>query len=167
MERYFKEFYKELGTELNYFVPAVQDDLVSLLTSPFTKNQYFQAYSHKNKQGKLPLFLANSYLTAAEYFEVIDQQTESMLVPYGEGEDLITQLNGDQTIADYGRLMRKAQHYSVNVYDYDYEKQRLIEEDGLVSLMNGPIWALKKGAYNEDYGVDIKNNSTFGDFLSI
>ncbi|OLN22433.1 CRISPR-associated helicase/endonuclease Cas3 [Domibacillus antri] len=166
MERYFKRFYKKFELDLDYPVSKIQNDhLVGLLTRPADENDYKSAYTRQSGKGQLPLFLANSYATAADYFQVIDQRTDTVLVPYGEGQKLIAELSGDQSIEDYGRLMRKAQQFSVNIYAY--EKQQLIQEDGLVSLMNGTIWALREGAYDKKYGLNINNSSSPGDFLSM
>lgn len=161
MDRYFQEFYTGFASDLNYFVPKLKKEMTELLTVPRNANSYRQAFIHKhNRKKDVPLFLLNSYGTAAEHFRVINDLTTSVIVPYGGGKEIIAELNGSNSIADLSRLLRSAQQYTVNLFNH--EKQILSENDGLVALLDGKIIALKEGAYNEDYGVDVENESGFG-----
>ena len=47
---------------------------------------------------------------------MIAEQTTDILVPYGEGNDLILDLNGEFYENEYLKLLRKAQPYLVSVY---------------------------------------------------
>lgn len=47
---------------------------------------------------------------------MIAEQTTDILVPYGEGNDLISGLNGKLYENEYLKLLRKAQPYFVSVY---------------------------------------------------
>ncbi|MEW9701839.1 CRISPR-associated helicase Cas3' [Paenibacillus sp. SI8] len=157
MDRYFKEFYTEFSTRLNYTVPKLKKDMTELLASDRKHNSYFLAYYH-NKKENLPLFIINSYRTAAENFHVIDNQTTSVLVPFGdEGKDIIVRLNSNETIEDLSRLLRKAQQYTINLFSYELDQ--LSQNDGVVSLLNGKILALKETAYSSEYGLDLENES--------
>lgn len=86
MERYFQEFYTEFESSLNYFISKLGEDMTDLLSSPRMENKYYQAYRQRHQEA-LPLFLVNSYKTAAEHFEVIDSHTTSVIVPFGEGQE--------------------------------------------------------------------------------
>jgi CRISPR-associated endonuclease/helicase Cas3 len=163
MERYFKEYYIEFESDLNYFIPKLKKDMTDLLSVSRNENSYAIAYYHNNGKGNVPLFVVNSYQTAAEHFRVIDNLTTSVIVPYEEGEDIIAELNGSQSIEDLSHLLRKAQQYTVNLFDF--EKDQLIKNSGLVSYLDGKIIALKKGAYNDEYGLDANNESSFGDAI--
>jgi CRISPR-associated endonuclease/helicase Cas3 len=160
MEKYFKEYYTEFESNLNYFIPNLKKDMTELLTVPRKDNSYRQAYFYKHgKKKHVPLFIVNSYRTAAEHFRVIDDLTTSVIVTYGEGNDIIAELNSSRSIEDLSRLLRKAQQYTVNLFNY--EKEQLIKNDGLVSYLDGKILALKEGAYNDEYGLDVQNESGF------
>lgn len=161
MEHYFKRFYKTFGMELDYHLPPLHTNQVSLLTQLSVKNDYKTAYARQEGNGPLPLVLANSYGTASAHFQVIDQQTVDVIVPYKDGKDVIASLNGNQTIENYGQLMKKAQQFSISLYEY--EKRQLEEEGGLVWLMNGTVLALSDGAYDKEYGVNLWNNSRLDD----
>ncbi|WP_195572562.1 CRISPR-associated helicase Cas3' [Paenibacillus sp. 1001270B_150601_E10] len=160
MERYFADYYLELKTDLNYHIHTLKKNMTELLfESKRDADSNYQAYFNE-KEEKLPLFIANSYGTAAEHFTVIDDHTASVIVPYGEGEDIIAKLNGGGSIEDWSRLLRRAQHYMVNLYRYEID--HLDRSGGLESCLDGKVLVLKEGAYSEQFGVDIENDSPMG-----
>ncbi|WJE61139.1 CRISPR-associated helicase Cas3' [Bacillus mycoides] len=159
MKRYFKEYYTEFESDLNYFIPKLKKNMTELLSVPRIENSYRTAYLHKHAKKEIPLFIVNSYRTAAEHFNVIDNLTTSVIVPYKEGKDIIVELNGSNSIEDLSRLLRKAQQYTVNLFNY--EKEQLIKNDGLVHYLDGKILALKESAYNDEYGLNVHNESDF------
>ncbi|WP_019912989.1 CRISPR-associated helicase/endonuclease Cas3 [Paenibacillus sp. HW567] len=160
MEKYFKGFYTELASSLNYSIPKLGKEMTTLLSCSRKENTYYQAYYNQHKAA-LPLFLVNSYKTAAEHFQVIDNLTTTMLVPFGdgpeEGKDIIADLNGQQSIPDLTRLLRKAQQYTINIYSY--EKELLSKSGSLVAYLDGKVLALKEGAYHNEYGLNLENDS--------
>lgn len=162
MEKYFKEFYAELKNDLNYYIRPLQTYMTNLLISTRNESDYHKAY--KAKYGKeLPLFIVNSYGTAAEYFEVIKDLTTTVIVPYKEGKEMIATLNSNPSISELDRLLKVAQRYSVGIYDY--EKEHLLKNEGLESYFDGKVYVLKEGSYDKEYGLNIENDSQF-EFLS-
>ncbi|WP_110926330.1 CRISPR-associated helicase Cas3' [Bacillus massiliglaciei] len=159
MNRYFQEYYQQLESDLHYYIPKLRKNMTELLTVSRGQNEYRNAYKFKHER-EIPLFLVNSYKTAAEQFQVIDHLTTSVIVPFGEGEDIIAELNSFGSIENLGNLLKKAQKYTVNLYSY--ERDQLIKNDGLASLWDGKILVLKEGAYNKEYGVDIQRESNLG-----
>lgn len=156
MKNYFQAFYDGLSTSLNYHVKKLDNHQINLLMQKRADNHYCKAYKHQNKK-ELPLFLVNSYGTAAQYFQVIDQQTTTVLVPFGEGEEIIADLNGNETIEDLSQLLRKSQQFTINLYKHELEE--LERNGGLETVFNEQLYVLKKGAYNDEYGVDLENES--------
>lgn len=156
IKRYFQEFFKAFETDLNYYIPKLGKQMTELLGADRANNDYYQAYRSKYKEC-LPLMLANSYKTAADHFHVIKDMTIAVIVPYKEGVEIITQLSSYQMIDDFSRLLRKAQQYTINLYQYELDT--LMKNNGLVSYLDGQILALKEGAYNEEYGLDLENDS--------
>ncbi|NBJ69475.1 MULTISPECIES: CRISPR-associated helicase Cas3' [Clostridia] len=157
MERYFQEFYLAFGNDLNYFIPALKKDMMELLTAPKNSFSYVQAYRSKYN-AEIPLFITNSYRTAAEHFCVIDNQTTSVIVPYeDEGKEIITELSGNISMEDLGRIMRSAQHYTINLYKYELDL--VMKNNGLVSFFDGKIYALADSAYNSEFGFDVEGDS--------
>ncbi len=163
LKRYFKEYYTQFKSDLNYFIPKLKKDMTELLASSRNESSYRQAYYHKNGKKDVELFIVNSYQTAAEHFRVIDDLSTSVIVPFEDGKDIIAELNGNQSIQDLSHLLRKAQQYTVNLFNF--EKEQLTKNDGLVSYLDGKILALKEGAYNDEYGLDLNNESGFGNVI--
>lgn len=159
MTHYFQRFYMDVEPLLDFNVSKLDVDMTKLLFAGYEDNKYFQAYCLNNRQ-RPPLFLVNSYRTAADHFRVIENLTTSVIVPYEEGKEIIAELNGAERIDDFGRLMRKAQQYTINLFSY--EKEILDKNNGLESCLDGQILVLKDGAYNEEYGLDLKNDSWTG-----
>lgn len=156
MERYFKEYYTDLESDLNYFIPTLKKNMTELLAAPKKIYSYYQAYV-QNKREHLPLYIINSYKTAAEKFSVIENMTTSVIVPFGdEGKEIIAELASDQTIDDLSNLLRKAQQYTINLYQYEVDI--FDKNEGLVSFLDGKILALKEGAYNEEFGLVVDND---------
>lgn len=163
MTRYFQEFYGELSVNLHYHVKKINMNMTELLMQKRAQNNYCRVYKDRYKK-ELALFLVNSYGTAAQYFQVIDQPTTSVIVPYGKGSEIVADLNGNQTIEDLGNLLRKAQQYTVNLYKHELDQ--LEQNGGIDTVFDNQLYVLKDGAYNAEYGVDLENESgTAGYFL--
>jgi len=149
---YFQSYYDEMKKDLDYSIPALQKNMFDLLQG----GAYKQAYSHK--EGKaFGLMLDASTKTAASYFKVIDNQTTSLLVPYGdEGREFIAEFNGEITPKDMTSLLKKAQKYTVNVYQYEFD--RLNQGDNIHLLLDGKLFCLNEKAYDINYGVNIEGD---------
>ncbi|WP_342477070.1 CRISPR-associated helicase Cas3' [Paenibacillus sp. FSL H7-0350] len=156
MKQYFQEFYTELAANLNYHIPKLQLEMTELLSADREHNSYHQAYFGEH-DASLPLFLHNSYKTAAENFQVIDSITTSVIVPYGKGKEIIADLNGQHSIEDLSRLLREAQQFTINLFNF--EKDVLGKNNGIIAYLDGKILALKEGTYSKEYGLDLKGES--------
>ncbi|GAE28761.1 CRISPR-associated helicase/endonuclease Cas3 [Halalkalibacter hemicellulosilyticus] len=151
MHEYFSQFYRKMDTSLSYFVSEVEKDMTRLLMSLAQENSYV-SYYQKKIGTRFPLLLNGSYLTAAKHFQVIDQNTTSVLVPYKEGSGIIANLNSAELIDDLSKELKKAQQYSVNLYPNELEQ--LKKENAIVMHLDGMMYELKEGWYSEEYGVD-------------
>ncbi|WP_459965874.1 CRISPR-associated helicase Cas3' [Paenibacillus sp. JCM 10914] len=162
MKRYFQEFYSESESELDYRIPKLGISMTSLLFASPRYNKYLEEYQNQNK-ARPPQFLMNSYRTAAEHFRVIDSPAKTVLVPYEDGKEIIAELNGAGRIEDLTKLMRRAQAYTVNLFEH--ELRRLDRSGGLESCLDGKVLVLKDGAYNDEFGMDVENESWSGELL--
>ncbi|MBQ9165862.1 MAG: CRISPR-associated endonuclease Cas3'', partial [Oscillospiraceae bacterium] len=97
------------------------------------------------------LVLGQSFRSAGVVFQVIDQKTETVLVPYGEGRELIAQLAGAHSMEEEIFLLRKAQAYSVSLFENVI--RRLNAENALVPVGETGAVALREGYYDDDGGV--------------
>ncbi|SES30025.1 CRISPR-associated helicase/endonuclease Cas3 [Salipaludibacillus aurantiacus] len=155
MTRYFQEFYTDLESELDYYVPRVEKNMTDLLFWDRTQSDWVKSlYSKYNHPPKT--YLVTSYGTAAEHFSVIDNLTTSVLVPYEEGKEHIADLNGYETIEHFSQFMKQAQHFSINIYSQ--QKQDLEKQGALVSFLDGAVLALKEGFYSDEFGLDIRED---------
>lgn len=164
---YFKQFYqrmdatRELDYPLNHLGSSIT--MVNLLCKNLKNpDGYAEAYARKN-HCQLALIMKNSPETAAKYFQVIDDVTQSVIVPYGRGREIIAQMNGAQSVGNLGQLLREAQHYSVNLYSQDAKK--LDQKKQLEPLFDGLAFALNESSYNDKFGVDI-DGSGGGSYIS-
>ena len=147
IELYFRRFYEELALELDFPIRGLEKSLYELI---FTKNTW---------QAKgVPVRLQSSFRTVADYFEVIEANTESILVPYGEGKNLIVSLTSEERV-DYKVFMKQAQQYSVNVFP---QELRILQQENLIRKVDFGVfqlWIALDSAYDEQYGLSIKGEA--------
>ncbi|MEQ6388192.1 CRISPR-associated helicase Cas3' [Bacillaceae bacterium S4-13-58] len=159
MDKFFKEYYLSFISNLNYPISKLGIDMNQLLNANKAENSFSRAYKSKHGE-EIPLFIRNSYKTAAEHFHVIENQTTSVIVPFKEGKEIIAELNGANSIEDLSKLMRKAQQYMVNLYKHEMDK--LTQNGGLISYFDGSILAITDGAYDQEFGLNVNNDSQMG-----
>ena len=98
-----------------------------------------------------PLVLRQSFRTANRAFAVIPQATTPVLVPFGDGEALISALCSQISMPEQIRLLRKAQSYSVALYDNMFH--RLRDAGALYAVGETGALALAPGFYDAQGGV--------------
>lgn len=157
MERYFQEFYTDLRQDLDYHIPNLDVKMTDLLFNDRSESEWVSSLLSKRNVAPAT-YLVTSYRTAAEHFKVIDNLTTSVLVPYQDGEEIIADLNGDESHDDLSRVMKKAQHYTINIYSH--QKQELERLGALVSYLDGSVLVLKDGFYDQEFGLDIEDEGT-------
>ncbi len=91
---------------------------------------------------------------AGEAFEVIPDNTKSILVSFGEGSRIIAELSGSHSPRERRLLLKKAQAYSVSVYENTYE--RLSREGALCMLGDSGVVVLREGYYSNEVGVSVE-----------
>ncbi len=158
--------------------PDIADDVALDLNTPELIQDYFRRYFYQrrgvmsyavtdhgvdntlldmlgsNKNATTELHfpqLAQSFASANGAFKAIDSPTTSVLVPWGEGKDLIAQLCCCNN-PGYGRLLlRKAQRYAVNIFEQEFRK--LDGQNALHRIADSGILVLAEGFYDADLGV--------------
>lgn len=103
-----------------------------------------------------PLYLKQAFKTVGEKFKVIDAETISVIVPYGEGKKLILDLNGGADLGKKYELLRKASGYTVNIFYH--ELLRLQEQNGVIWIDSVGVWAVNEGFYDEEIGLKENGN---------
>ncbi len=159
MREFFAFYYRKMGTNLNYHVRQVDKEMTKLLFCLAEENSYVA--HHQKKYGKrFPLILNGSYKTAAEYFNVIEEKTFSVIVPFGSGRGLIQELNSSERIDDLAKFFRTAQQYVVNLYPQEHAQLR--RQGALVGHIENMICELKENWYSDEYGIDLLGESGMG-----
>lgn len=139
---YYRVLYQRTpGGHHDYPVPKQPYTLFSLLA----RNEYFP------EERPSPFYFRQAFRTAGDRFEVFDQGTTDVIVPYGKGAALIPSLCGEKAKRDprlLKTLLEAAKPYTVSLYPYQID--RLSEEGGLIPLEGG-AWGLN-GHYDEQSG---------------
>ena len=147
MELYFKYYFYDRAGCMDYPVDKKQigrdDTLLNLLSD------------NKLNSGKdAALFLKQSFKTAGDAFKAIDAPTYSVIVPYGEGEELITQLCGlskEFEAKAFYACLKKAQKYSVNVFPNVWKMLR--EQGAIIEIQGEGVFYLDECYYSLEFGL--------------
>ncbi len=98
--------------------------------------------------------LAQAFRTAGKAFAVFDGDTTDVLVPYGDGKELILtlgELRLPYDLLQVQALLEKAKPYTVSLYPW--QKKKLEKERALIPLCGGSILALQEGYYSPVTGL--------------
>lgn len=152
MERYYKYYFYERRAQMNYTIGKPHSDktLFDILAG---NREAADAFSSRNDY-PANLMLKQAFKTAGEEFQAIDENTTGILVPYEEGKNLITLINGTCSLSELKKYLKEAQQYSVNLYETD--RRKLEQMKALVWLKDKTILALREGFYDEDVGVSFE-----------
>ena len=160
MKRYFEYYFYQRSDEMVYQIGTKgEDNLLNLLSDNcrnkgasdkkrgMLKNNILRAYDF------YPL-LMQSFKSAGRAFQAIDAPTRAVIVPYGEGRDLIASLCGEWNPKEMYCTLAKAQRYSVNVFPNVWKQ--LQENQALQEVQAGlGIYYLKDGHYTDEYGLSV------------
>jgi len=155
MNLYFSYYFYDRADEMDYPVTEKQagrcDSLLNLL-SDNPKNIY------RITNG---LNLRQSFKTAGKIFKAIDAPTKAVIVPYGEGKNIISKLCADPEPAKAYMLLKQAQQFSVNVFPNVWHK--LNEKDAIIPIQNGEaIYYLDERHYSDTFGISIEEVGSLG-----
>ncbi|MFA5985149.1 MAG: CRISPR-associated helicase Cas3' [Methylococcaceae bacterium] len=147
MARYFDYYFYERADQMAYPLTAQEagrtDSLLNLLSE------------NKSNIGKnAPLYLKQSFMTAGAAFKAIDAPTYSVIVPYGQGKELIKDLSGIPKQFDAKRYfvcLKQAQKYSVNVFPNVWKK--LLEQQAVIEIQGEGIYYLDERYYSPEFGL--------------
>lgn len=145
MKLYFSYYFYSRAAEMDYPVSprqaGRQDSLLSLLSD-----------NCRNIARTKPLQLRQSFGTAGKIFQAIDAPTQAVIVPYGEGKEIIAGLCAAFDPAKAHQLLKRAQKYSVNVFPN--VMQKLKEVQAVRPVQKGEeIYYLDGRYYSQDFGL--------------
>ena len=104
----------------------------------------------------------HSFKSAGRAFQVIDAPTRAVIVPYGEGKELIAQLCGEYEPKAFYGYLNQAQRFSVNVFPNVWEE--LLKKAAVQQIADTGIYYLHTSHYIDEYGLSIDKDGLM-DFL--
>lgn len=162
MKKYFQYYFYNHKDQMGYPIKKTsiinrEDSLYSLLSS---NKLSVAAHQRMNNEQEPRLVLRQSFKSAAQIFQSIDSITRGVIVPYGEGKEIINDLCSMSKTA-FGQqyqLIKRAQRYSVNVWGYMLQKlsdSEVIHE----TQKDSGIFYLDEQFYDENFGLsDMKRS---------
>jgi len=154
MKIFYAYYYAEIMEKMNYSLPIENTSILDLLWSNQNGKEAYAGNTGTELTGQ---FFIQAFETAGKNFEVIPDNTTDILVPYNAAAiDLIAALNGEMTLPESIKAVKKTQRLSVSLYDN--VKSALLRADAIYTLKNGEILALKEEYYDKNLGVIIDPN---------
>lgn len=97
-------------------------------------------------------YLLQSFKTANQAFELI-QPTQGIVVPFGKsGKEVVGALNAAYDPAIEWKTLRRAQPYTINVYELQFGK--LLSDGAIYAVKSGSgVYCLRPEFYDDDYGL--------------
>jgi len=144
VEQYYKYYFHERNDEMCYKISAdecgVDTNLFELMS---TNNAAVTEYTRNEKLPKYNLRIRQAFETVGKNFNIIEDNQVGVIVPYGEGENIINNLSK----MTKREILRKAQRYTVNIFTNKLQS-------GFVNC-------------NESAGVYILNSAYYDDVLGV
>lgn len=109
-------------------------------------------------------YFNQAFRLAGSLFQVFEENTVDVIVPYGQGAKLIQDLNSGKAEHDmtYTKaLLEQAKPYTISLYQYQVE--RLNKEHSLISLQGGALGL--SGHYSAETGFSLEESNL--DFLGV
>ncbi len=154
---YFMYYYYLRKKEMSYNVElsefGVNDTLFSLLS---TNMKSVNALRRSITTEKVTF--THAIKTASKHFQAIDSKTKGVIVHYGNGDYLIKRLCATKDGMEISSLIKDAQRYSINLYDYQIRalyKENAIHE----TQANSGIYYLEKNYYSDKFGLDMEGSN--------
>ena len=163
MKRYFEYYFYNRSGEMVYPINKndKNDGLLHLLSDNcFNRGAKFSGYLKNDilRNHDLYPLLMQSFKSAGRAFQAIDAPTHAVIVPYGEGAELIAKLCGEWDPKEMHRTLQKAQRYGVNVFPNVWDK--LQKENALHETIEGSgIYYLDERYYNDEFGLSLDETS--------
>lgn len=112
-------------------------------------------------------FLHQPFKLIGKRFEVFDDQTFDVLVPYGDGDSLIEKLKEADGmnffIPSIKNIVKQAKGYTISIYKW--QRDKLWEEGLLYGLFENRILILDMKAYDGQYGLNDKAELEVGNYI--
>ncbi len=149
----YYEFYfsdNEINKNMDYIIDDSEKTILNLL-----KNNKARI---SNYSGIYPLCFMQQFVKAADYFQVIDSLTHSVIVEWDEqSKKHIGILLSNENLSEKNKALKELQRSTVNIYDNLYKK--LLEENAFIPCENENINILKQKYYNKERGITLEGKN--------
>jgi CRISPR-associated endonuclease/helicase Cas3 len=96
-----------------------------------------------------------SFASAAREFHVIDSPTRGVIAPFGtEGKELVAALSAAHDLAVKFQVLRKAQRFAVNVFQWEFDQ--LARSGAIYEVQTGTgVFCLRGEFYSDEFGLTL------------
>jgi CRISPR-associated endonuclease/helicase Cas3 len=156
MDEYF-EFYLHINAERMAYPVDNEDRNDTLMEMLSSNRKAMHEYINKEHNRRLDVPFRQSFMSAAKCFSALDVPGNSVLVPYGRGKDIISELCGKFSFLKHIPLLKEAQMYSVSIYQNEFESLR--EKEAIYEIKTDSdgealgFWALREEFYDDEVGL--------------
>ncbi len=151
LKRYYLYHYEVQKKEMQYPVPKRKSGFptdVTLFDLLSLNRAGVMAY--ENRSGLRSGYpFRQAFASSGDQFAVIDQDTASVLVPYGRGREIIEDLAKTSHLPATAKLLKEAQQFSVNLFKNEIQSL----DNGIYSIGDTGVLALADMYYSSEYGV--------------
>lgn len=155
---FYIDYYNEFEIEKDFLVNDPQADIKTTIFNMLSTNPDAACLKRK-KDNMETTMLKQAFKTAGEYFEAISDDTMAVIVPYGYGKKIISELLSDGN-KDYKKLIKEAQNYSVGLHR-SFENEAFIKRDEITGIL-----FLADGYYDDACGFTETPNFNFNDYYN-
>jgi len=164
MTQYFKYYFYDRSEEMSYPLNGKNAEGVSILN--LLSLNKFTPY-----KSPVPTPLEHAFMSAGKLFKAIDAPTNSLIVPYLQGKEIITALCSESKQFDakcYYELVKSSQKYSVNLFPNVWKK--LFEQGAIYELCNEQgdgdgIFYLDERFYSDAFGVSLMSSASQHEYI--
>ena len=151
---YYCALYRDMAAgEQDYYIQEQKTTLLDLMALN-------EKYADERCPDASDFFLRQAFKTAGKSFSVFEEDTTDVLVPYGDGRQLVAELCSERCRYDAAyraAVLKKLSQFSVSVYQY--QKKQLEKVRALVPVCGGCALVLAEGYYDADIGLTAEQNS--------
>ncbi len=147
IEQYYRIFYRDQKAKIG------QDYRCKLLDA---KLYDLLGENRKYVRQQPTYFLNQAFKTACTHFQVFDQDTVDVVVPYGDGAAEIAQLRNDPTyLFEHSQRLKP---YTISLYTH---QRKALDEQGALSLVHGSVLVLEPHWYDAYLGLQVRREMAF------
>ncbi len=150
MERFFRHHFFARKGQMDYPVKAQRDDT---LLQMFGENG--MAVAEAKLAGVRRHGFLQSFASASKEFRVIDAETRGLIVPYNQqAKELMSALSASHDIAIEFQLLRKAQQFAVNVFEWEMDT---LNRSGAIyeARVGTGVFCLREEFYSDEFGLTL------------